>query len=464
MITYVSTRGTARSRAFEEVLLAGLAEDGGLFVPASWPSLDLGNLRGLTYAETTARVLEPFTAGCFGTTELRELCADAYTGFTHPATAPLKQLGPDDWLLELFHGPTLAFKDFAMQLLARMFDRVLDRRGEQLTIVGATSGDTGAAAVRAFAGKRNIRIAMLHPHGRISPVQRRQMTTELASNILNIAVEGTFDDCQDLVKAMFADTGFRQELRLSAVNSINWARVVAQAAYYVYAGLRLGAPERPVAFCVPTGNFGNVYAGWVARQIGLPIARLIVATNSNDILARFMAEGSYARGQVVPTISPSMDIQVASNFERLLFDMEGHDGARVRELMQGFREAGSLRAQQVAFQRVRELFAGGRADEAATGATIRRTLETTGELVDPHTAVGLAVAARERPPAGIPLVTLATAHPAKFADAVREATGIEPRLPPAFRDLHERPERCLLLPNDLGAVEAGIRDTLPEAA
>jgi threonine synthase len=465
MTVYVSTRGAAGRRGFEDVLLAGLAEDGGLFVPEAWPALDLAALRGLSYAETTARVLRPFVGDCFGEDELRELCGDAYAGFAHPATAPLKQLGPDEWLLELFHGPTLAFKDFAMQLLARMFDRVLGRRGRRVTIVGATSGDTGAAAVRAFAGMGNVRIAMLHPRGRVSEVQRRQMTTETAPNVVNLAVEGTFDDCQDLVKAMFADAPFRDELSLSAVNSINWARVAIQAAYYVYASLRLGAPERPVAFCVPTGNFGNVYAGWTARRMGLPVARLIVATNSNDILARFVAEGSYERGAVVPTISPSMDIQVASNFERLLFEMEGGDGGRLRGLMAGFRQSGSLAPDAAALRRVREVLDAGSADEEATRATIRRTLEATGELVDPHTAVGLAVAARRRPPPGVPLVTLATAHPAKFADAVLAACGLEPRLPPAYADLLARPERYATLPNDLAAVEAAVRDAaLPRAA
>lgn len=468
MTTYVSTRGLAAERGFEAVLLAGLAEDGGLFVPKGWSRLsadDLRAMRGLPYAETATRVLLPFVEGCFGEDELRALCEDAYgEGFAHPATAPLRQLGPDDWLLELFHGPTLAFKDFAMRLLARMFDRVLARRGEQVTIVGATSGDTGAAAVRAFAGMASLRVAMLHPRGRVSDVQRRQMTTEQASNILNIAVEGTFDDCQDLVKAMFADAPFREAMALSAVNSINWARVAAQAAYYVHAALRLGAPDREVAFCVPSGNFGNVYAGWVARRLGLPVAKLVVATNSNDILARFFASGTYARGTVVPTISPSMDIQVASNFERLLFDMEGRDGDRVRGLMDGFRQSGSLAPALEALAPLREVIAGGSADEPATMATIRRVLETTGELVDPHTAVGLHVASRHRPPAGAPMITLATAHPAKFPDAVREACGILPRLPPAFADLATLPERCVALPNDLRAVQAHIRQELRRAA
>ena len=462
MISYQSTRGRAGTRSFEEVLLAGLAEDGGLFVPTSWPRLepdDLRALHGRDYATTAARVLAPFTAGCFDEAELRAMGERAYAGFGHAATAPLKQLGPEDWLLELFHGPTLAFKDFAMQLLGEMFDAVLARRDRYLTIIGATSGDTGAAAVRAFAGKSRIRIAMLHPDDRISPVQRRQMTTELSDNVLNIAVQGTFDDCQDLVKAMFADVPFRQIMQLSAVNSINWARVVAQAAYYIYAALRLGAPERAIAFCVPSGNFGNVYAGWIAHQIGLPVAKLVVAANSNDILARFLATGVYERATVVPTISPSMDIQVASNFERLLFAVEGEDGARIEALMQSFRQSGRLEPGADGLAAIRSMFVGGRADEATTARAMRATLEQTGELVDPHTAVALAVASMARPEPEIPLVTLATAHPAKFAVAVEAATGRQPALPPAFADIHGRKERCTVLPAELGAIQAAVRQT-----
>ncbi len=345
MIHYVSTRGGAGRRTFEDVLLAGLAEDGGLFVPEHWPSVPVGELRAmreLDYPELAARLLAPFTVGCFGESDLLRLARRAYVDFDHPAIAPLRHLAADGWLLELFHGPTLAFKDFAMQLLAAMFDDVLTRRGEQVTIVGATSGDTGAAAIHAFAGKRQIRIAMLHPEDRVSPVQRRQMTTVHAPNVLNIAVRGTFDDCQDLVKAMFADEAFRRDLGLSAVNSINWARVVAQSVYYVWAALRLGGPDRPIAFVVPTGNFGNVYAGRVAAAIGLPIERLVVATNENDILARFFATHRYERGRVAATTSPSMDIQVASNFERLLLELDGNDAERTRARMQTFAQAGGL--------------------------------------------------------------------------------------------------------------------------
>ena len=462
MTTYISTRGQAGRRSFEDVLLAGLAEDGGLFVPESWPvftAAELRAMRGLDYPSLAARLLAPFTEGCFAHDDLLRLARHAYAAFDHAATAPLRHLAGDDWLLELFHGPTLAFKDFAMQLLAAMFDEVLARRGEHLTIVGATSGDTGAAAVHAFAGKRQIRIAMLHPHGRVSPVQRRQMTTVLADNVLNVALRGTFDDCQDLVKAMFNDVPFRRAMRLSAVNSINWARVVAQSVYYVWAGLRLGAPDRELAFCVPTGNFGNVYAGRVAAAIGLPVAKLVVATNENDILARFFASRSYTRGTVVPTTSPSMDIQVASNFERLLLELEGNDAARTRGRMQAFAQAGRFSLEGA----IPALFAGGSADQAAVAATISATLAATGELVDPHTGVALAVAARHRPEPGVPLVALATAHPAKFPEAVQAATGIHPALPERYADLMSMPERSLLLDNDLKAVETAVSQTFGAA-
>lgn len=462
MIHYVSTRGQVGRRSFEEVLLAGLAEDGGLFVPEAWPSFpaaELAVMRGLDYPALAARLLAPFTEGCFGHDDLLGLATRAYAGFGHAATAPLRHLSGDDWLLELFHGPTLAFKDFAMQLLAAMFDEVLERRGQRLTIVGATSGDTGAAAVHAFAGKAQVRIAMLHPQGRISPVQRRQMTTVATDNVLNLAVHGTFDDCQDLVKAMFADASFRERMRLSAVNSINWARVVAQAVYYVWAGLRLGAPDRALAFSVPTGNFGNVYAGRVAAALGLPVTRLIVATNENDILARFLASGRYERGTVTATTSPSMDIQVASNFERLLLELEGGDAGRTRARMQAFGQSGGFFLETPALA----LLVGGRADQDEVAATMAATLDATGELVDPHTAVGLAVARAHRPEPGTPLVALATAHPAKFPDAVAAACGLRPRLPQRYADLMERPERCAVAPAELTAVQSVIQEAFGHA-
>lgn len=466
MISYQSTRGAAEPRDFEGVLLAGLAEDGGLFVPATWPAFtpdELRAMRALDYPALAARVVAPFAEGCLAPAELEAMARRVYGRFDHAAIAPLVQIGPDDWLLELFHGPTLAFKDLAMQLLAAMFDVVLERRRERLTIVGATSGDTGAAAVSAFAGRANVRIAMLHPEGRISPVQRRQMTSERAGNVFNIAVQGAFDDCQDLVKAMFADVGFRGRMRLSAVNSINWARIIAQTVYYLWAALRLGGPDRPVAFCVPTGNFGNVYAGWVAARCGLPVERLIVATNSNDILARFLATGTYERAGVVPTISPSMDIQVASNLERLLLVLENGDAARLRERMESFRQTGRYEIDATAMLELRRLLDGGRADEVETAAVMHATLAATGRLVDPHTAVGLHVGARHRPPAGVPLVTIGTAHPAKFPEAVQAATGQRPPLPGHLADLMARPERCTTLPADLASIEAAIERTFGPA-
>lgn len=460
MTTYVSTRGRAGVRSFEDVLLAGLAEDGGLFVPESWPALGragLAALQGQDYAATTAAVLRPFVGDCFAPDELLDLCRRAYAGFAHAAVAPMRQLGHDEWLLELFHGPTLAFKDFALQLLGLMFETVLARRGEAITIVGATSGDTGSAAIASVAGRRAMRIVVLHPHERVSAVQRRQMTTVDAPNVLNLAVRGTFDDCQALVKALFADEELRRDLKLAAVNSINWARVAAQAAYYVYAALRLGGLERPVAFAVPTGNFGDVYAGRVARQLGLPVARLIVATNRNDILARFFATGTYESGEVQPTISPSMDIQVASNFERLLFEMEGRDAARLGAHMRRFASERRLEVEPERLAEVKALFDAAPVDEPTTRATIAEVLRTTGTLVDPHTAVGIAAGRRLWDPASAPLVHLATAHSAKFPEAVQMATGIVPALPPHLAQLMTREERYAVLPNDRAAVTASIR-------
>lgn len=459
MIRYTSTRGEAAPQDFEGVLLAGLAPDGGLFVPSTWPHFsadELRAMRALDYPQLAARVLAPFTAGCFSESDLVSMAERVYRDFDHAAVAPLSQLGQDLWLLELFHGPTMAFKDFAMQLLAAMFEAVLERRGEAITIVGATSGDTGAAAVRAFAGKSNIRVAMLHPEGRISPVQRRQMTTEPADNVLNLSLAGTFDDCQGLVKAMFADEPFRTRINMSAVNSINWARVAAQSVYYFWAALHLGAPDRPVQFCVPTGNFGNVYAGWVARQMALPIERLVVATNANDILARFFSAGSYSKGTVVPTISPSMDIQVASNFERLLLPLAEGDAGAVRRHMQALNQSGAFEVDEQAFQRVGAVMTGQAASEAETMATIARVFETTGRLVDPHTAVALTVAGRLRPEAGTPLVALSTAHPCKFPDAVERATGQRPALPARMAELMKLPERVTSVDNDLHRVETNI--------
>jgi len=464
---YVSTRGGGAPCSFRDVLFAGLAPDGGLYVPAHWPRLehdDLAALQGEPYQEVAARVLAPFVEGDLSEAELRALIGRAYAGFDHVAIAPLRQLGAGEWLLELFHGPTLAFKDIALQLLGLLFEHFLVRRERAITIVGATSGDTGSAAIEACAGRARMAIAILHPRGRISEVQRRQMTTVTAANVHNLAIEGTFDDCQALLKAMFNDTAFRDRLELAAINSINWGRIMAQAVYYVAAAVALGGPWRRVAFAVPTGNFGDVYAGYVAHRIGLPIAQLIVATNRNDILARFFASGVYRAGEVAPTMSPSMDIQVASNFERLLYDLCGGDGAEVKHLLAEFAVAKALRVSGDALGRARELFDAARVDEDATAATMAEVLAATGQPVDPHTAVGLHAGCACRLDRQIPLVTLATAHPAKFPDAVQKATGMRPALPPHLADLYERPERCTVLPNDLVAVQRHIQDLVMETA
>ena len=455
---YVSTRGQAAPRGFAGVLLAGLAEDGGLFVPEAWPHLsaaDLRAMRGLPYAELAARVLQPFVEGSIAGADLLAMCREAYGAFGHPAVAPLVQLDTGLWSMELFHGPTLAFKDVAMQLLGRLFDHVLARGGQRVTIVGATSGDTGSAAIEACRGRANLDMAMLHPLGRTSAVQRRQMTTVLAPNIANIAVEGTFDDCQDLVKAMFADAPFREALHLSAVNSINWARVAAQIPYYVAAAVALGSPDREVAFSVPTGNFGNVLAAWAARKIGVPIARLVVASNRNDILARFLDSNDMRITGVEPSLSPSMDIQVSSNFERLLFELLDRDPAATAATMAGFRSTGAMHVPGAAWHRARTLFHGFRLDDAGTTAEIRR-LYAAGYLADPHTAIGIA-AARAHPCPHIPTIAAATAHPAKFPDAMEAATGTRPPLPPRLADLYDREERFTTAPNRLDAVEAQVR-------
>lgn len=442
------------------MLLAGLATDGGLYVPDRFPELSAARLRSLVgrpYAEIVAEVVWPFVEGSLSRDVLDRCVDHAYAGFAHAAVAPLKQLGSSDWLLELFHGPTLAFKDFALQLLGLLFEEVLERSRKTITIVGATSGDTGSAAIHAVAGRERMRIVVLHPRGRVSEVQRRQMTTVMDANVHNVAVEGSFDDCQALVKALFNDLAFREEASLAAVNSINWARIMAQIAYYVSAAVSLGAPERKIAFSVPTGNFGDVYAGYAASRMGLPIERLVVATNRNDILARFLASGVYRSGEVFPTISPSMDIQVASNFERLLLDLLGGDGAAVRDWMAGFVRAGEAAVADASLAAARHLFAGHKVDETATSAMMAAVLAATGELVDPHTAVGLAAAAACRGDPSVPMVTLSTAHPAKFPDAVAAATGRRPELPPFLADLHDRPERCEALANDVGALRDHIR-------
>jgi threonine synthase len=460
LMRYVSTRGQAPARDFADVLLTGLAEDGGLFMPESWPvfsAADWRAMRGLSYPELATRVMAPFVDGAIAYETLATICQDAYAMFDHPAIVPLIQLETHLFAQELFHGPTLAFKDMALQVLGRLFDHVLNERDARVTIVGATSGDTGSAAIEACAGRDRIDIVILHPHERTSLVQRRQMTTVLAPNVGNIAIEGTFDDCQDLVKALFADAPFRSEVHLSAVNSINWARIAAQVPYFVAAALALGAPDREVAFSVPTGNFGNILSAWVARRMGLPVARLIVGSNRNDILTRFLNDNDMSAAPVQPSLSPSMDIQISSNFERLLFELLERDGTATANTMHEFRETGRMTIATQVWKRVRGVFHGSSLDDAGTAAEIRRVRESYGYLADPHTAIGIA-AAREHPPAhGVPTIAMATAHPAKFPDAIEQAIGMRPELPPRFADLMTMPERFSVLPNNLDAVEANVR-------
>jgi threonine synthase len=457
---YISTRGQAPVLDFAGVLLAGLAEDGGLYVPESWPRFSFTEwrgMRGLPYADLAARIMQPFVGDAVPAEALAAICQDAYAGFGQPAVVPLQQLETGLFVQELFHGPTLAFKDMALQVVARLFDHVLTARDERVTIVGATSGDTGSAAIEACLGRERISVVFLHPRNRVSEVQRRQMTTVHAPNVGNIAVSGTFDDCQDLVKAMFADASFRAEMHLSAMNSINWARIAAQVPYYAAAALALGAPDREVAFSVPTGNFGNVLAAWVARRMGLPVARLIVGANRNDILARFLTANDMSIAPVEQSLSPSMDIQVSSNFERVLFELLDRDPAATAGAMQAFRATGRMKVPDVAWRRARALFHGFRLDDDGIEAEIRRLYETTGYLADPHTAVGIA-AARALPPApGVITVAMATAHPAKFPDAIEQAVGWRPPLPSRLADLDGRSERFLVLPNELSAVEAAVR-------
>jgi threonine synthase len=460
---YISTRGAAPVLGFEDVLLAGLAADGGLYVPETWPAFspaEWHGLRGLAYPDLTARLLAPFVGEAIEEATLARLCREAYAGFAHAAVAPIVQLEHRLFALELFHGPTLAFKDFALQLLGRLFDHVLAKRDARVTIVGATSGDTGSAAIEACRDRDRLAIVILHPHGRVSEVQRRQMTTVTSPNVGNLAVEGSFDDCQDLVKAMFADAPFRREMRLSVVNSINWARVAAQIAYYAWAALALGAPDRAVAFAVPTGNFGNVLAAWVARRMGLPVERLIVGTNRNDILARFLDANDMSLRGVEPSLSPSMDIQVSSNFERLLFELLGRDGRATGEAMRAFRASGRMPVPEAAWREAAALFRPFRLDDEATLAEIARMHRATGWLADPHSAIGIAAARAHLPAdADVPVVAVATAHPAKFPDAVERATGIRPALPARLADLHDRPERFAVVRNDLGAIQSLVRGT-----
>ena len=456
---YISTRGEAPPLGFVEATLAGLARDGGLYVPAAWPQLDtdtIARFAGRPYAEVAVEVIRPFVGDAIAEHDLARMTREAYGQFRHPAVAPLIQFGVSDFILELFHGPTLAFKDLAMQLLGRLMDQMLTSRGERTTIVVATSGDTGGAAIEAFRGRARADIFVLFPQGRISDVQRRMMTTAEDDNVHALAIEGTFDDCQAIVKSMFNHHAFRDRARLSGVNSINWARIVAQVVYYFTAAVALGAPRRKVAFTVPTGNFGDVYAGYVALRMGLPIDRLVIATNVNDILARTLATGTYDLRGVVATSSPSMDIQVASNFERLLFDAYGRDGAPVRQLMASLDQARRFALSERALSGIRAVFSADRADEEETAATIRTVLRETGHFIDPHTAVGVAVAEKDTRDPSIPMVVLGTAHPAKFPDAVEAACGVRPALPQWLAELDQRPERVTILPVDPIAVERHI--------
>ncbi|SPJ24780.1 threonine synthase [Palleronia abyssalis] len=456
---YVSTRGQAPALDFEQAMLTGLARDGGLYVPAEIPRLkhsDILDLAGRPYEEIALRVMQPFTD--FGEERLGDMIVKSYAGFGHDARAPVKQLGANHFLLELFHGPTLAFKDFAMQLIGQLFQDAMTRRGERITIVGATSGDTGSAAIEAFKGLDGVECFIMYPHGRVSEVQRRQMTTPSEVNVHALALHGDFDDCQAAVKHMFNDHAFRDRVGLTAVNSINWARVLAQVVYYFSAATALGAPHRPVSFTVPTGNFGDVFAGWIAKRMGLPIDRLVIATNSNDILHRTMATGEHRKNGVHPTISPSMDIQVSSNFERALFMAYDRDGAAIRTLMEELRAEGGFPVSQGALQALREDFGSGRVSEEETAATIRDIHARTGETLCPHSAVGAKVA--EAHLGTSPMVTLATAHPAKFPDAVEAATGERPALPPRMADLFDRSERITEVPNDVAHIQSLIEERI----
>lgn len=451
---YQSTRGQAEALDFEGVTLTGLASDGGLYVPEAWPRFTLDEIRamrGLPYSELATRVMAPFVAGSLSEAELSELCNAAYGRFSHTAVTPLVQLDTQHHVLELFHGPTLAFKDVALQLLGLLFERFLTKSDRNITIVGATSGDTGSAAIDAVAGREKVEIFMLHPHERVSDVQRRQMTTVLAPNVHNIAIQGSFDDAQAFVKRMFSDSAVTDRFQLSAVNSINWARLMAQVVYYFAAALQLGGPDRKVAFSVPTGNFGDVFAGYVAYKMGLPIERLIVATNINDILHRALSEGDYSVGQVTPTAAPSMDIQVSSNFERLLFDLEGRDGRLTAQRMAEF-ESTKRMALTDTMRAEATLFSSCRVDPADMNAAMEWAHDATGEVLDPHTAIGLHAARVSDIAARIPVVTLATAHPAKFRDAVERATGVRPHLPPRMGDLFAREERFTVLSGDYETV------------
>jgi threonine synthase len=457
---YISTRGTAPVLDFEGAMISGLARDGGLYLPSHFPTFsveDLRALRGKPFVDVAFAVARRFADGAIPDAELKAMVVEAYASFGHPAVTPLKQLDANLWLLELFHGPTIAFKDVAMQLLARLMDWSLARSGTRANIIGATSGDTGGAAIEAFKDSKNASIFILHPHGLVSDVQRRQMTTVVTPAVTNIAIEGNFDDCQAIVKDLFNDHAFRDGVQLAGVNSINWVRVMAQISYYIFAGLALGAPDRKVSFTVPTGNFGNVMAGLVAKRLGLPVDRLVIATNANDILDRTLKSGRYEVTGVHATTSPSMDIQVSSNFERLVYLANGGNADTVVRAMAGLKQSGSFTLENAALQSIRHEFDSGRAGETETAATMQAMLAQTGELLDPHTAVGVHVAQHNM--GSSPMVVLATAHPAKFPDAVFKATGVNPPLPQKLKGLMERTESFTVLPNSAEAVKSLILET-----
>ncbi len=459
---YCSTRGRAPSVSFEEALLAGLAPDGGLYMPEEWPhfsSADIARFKGQSFAAIACAVLSPFVGDTFTDGELAEMCEHAFANFTHPAVAPLRQIGDDEWILELFHGPTLAFKDVAMQLLGLMFEKVLAKRDQKLTIIGATSGDTGGAAIEALKNKARLNVFILHPEGKISAVQRKIMTTSGAANIFNIAVDGTFDDCQSIVKTLFGEREFAQNVALGGVNSINWARIAIQSVYYFASAVALGAPDRKLSYCVPTGNFGDIFAGFVAHKMGLPIHRLCAATNQNDIVHRVLQTGDYQPTKVNATTSPSMDIQVASNFERLIFEMSGRDSDQVRALMACQKQSGGFTLPKTLFEKMSPLFTSQMASEKEVIVCMKEHFESSSYLIDPHTAVGCVVAKkiadRERDHTGT-MVTLSTAHPAKFPESVVAATGQTPSLPKSMEDLYDRPEVMSHCAADPAAIRAFI--------
>ena len=459
---YISTRGAAPILTFDEAMLTGLARDGGLYVPETIPQMtadDIAALAGLSYEEVAFRVMRPFVGDTFSDAEFGDIITRAYAGFGHSARAPLVELSSNHFLLELFHGPTLAFKDFAMQLIGQLFEVALARCGQRVTIVGATSGDTGSAAIEAFRGLDAVDVFILYPHGRVSEVQRRQMTTPSEANVHAIAVDGHFDDCQARLKDMFNDFEFRDGVRLAGVNSINWARVLAQVVYYFSSAVALGAPHRKVSFTVPTGNFGDIFAGYIAKRMGLGIDQLVVATNQNDILHRCLSTGAYQTQEVIPSISPSMDIQVSSNFERALFDAYDRDGSAVAQLMEDLKSTGGFSVSQGVQQRLAGDFVSGRASEAETSAAIAHWHQHSGELLCPHSAIGVHVAEAMRESA-TPMITLATAHPAKFPAAVEAATGLHPPLPERMADLYDRPERVSQVANDLGALQGFIKERI----